>query len=260
MGLYSNINELYRYRALISALTVRHLSIRYRGSVLGLVWSLLNPLFLMLVYTLVFTYYMRFNQPNYAIFLFVGLLPWLWLSSGILEGTSSISSSGHLITKSMFPAHVLPLVAILVNSINFLLSLPLLFVFMLIFHVGFHWTLILLPFVFLAQLLFLYGVALFFASLNVFFRDIQHLLGNVLTFIFFLCPIIYPPEAVPQRLRFTLELNPVAVFTECYHGMILDGSLPPLHSILYMLVFVGIALIAGSMVYERYKESFAEAL
>ena len=255
-----NIKALYKFRALVSALVGRHLSMRYRGSVLGFLWTFLNPLCLMLVYTLVFSYYMRFSQPHYAIFLFVGLLPWIWLSSGLLEGTSSIVGGGHLITKSMFPAHVLPLVAVLVNFVNFLLSLPLLFIFMWVSGLAFHWTLLLLPVLFILQALFLYGATLLLASLNVYFRDVQHLLGNILTFLFFLCPIIYPPESVPERLRFTLELNPLALFTTFYHELILEGSVPRVGLVLYLSTFVAMALLAGHLVYERYRERFAEAL
>jgi len=128
--MFHNIKELYRYRSLVWALVVRHLATRYRGSVLGFMWSFLNPLCLMLIYSLVFKYYIRFSGvENYTIFLFCGLLPWLWFSSSLSESTSSIVSSGHLITKSMFPAHILPTVSVITNLINFILSLPLLFIF-----------------------------------------------------------------------------------------------------------------------------------
>ena len=255
-----NIKALYRYRALTGALVMRHLSIRYRGSLLGFLWSLLNPLCLMMVYTLVFRYYMRFNQPNYAIFLFVGLLPWLWFTSSLVEGTSAISGSGHLITKSLFPAHILPLVSVLVNFVNFLLSLPLLFVFMWASGLSFPWTMALLPLVLLAQMLFIYGASLFLGSLNVFYRDVQHLLGNVLTFLFFLCPIIYPPDTVPEKLKFTLLLNPLALFTTIYHDLVLEGVVPSLSGVVYVCVWVLLMLVIGHMIYERFKESFAEAL
>ena len=186
----SHFKQLIKYRTLIGALVVRHLSIRYRGSLLGFLWSLLNPLILMLVYTLVFSYYMRFDQKNYSVFLFTGLLPWLWLSSALSEGTTSIVSSGHLITKSMFPPNILPFVSVVTNMIHYLLALPLLLIFMLFSRMPFHWTLLLVPFVILIQFTLSYGIALVLSSLNVKFRDIQHLVGNALTFLFFLCPIL----------------------------------------------------------------------
>ena len=126
------IYELWRYRALVAALVLRHLRARYRGSVLGFVWSFLNPLCLIAVYSLVFRYYIRFEDvEHYTLFLFTGLLPWIWFSSGLIEATSAISSGGSLITKAMFPAHILPIVAVITNLAHFMFAIPLLLVVML---------------------------------------------------------------------------------------------------------------------------------
>lgn len=256
-----NFTELWRYRALVKALVLRHLAMRYRGSLLGFLWSFLNPLCLMLVYTLVFTYYIRYaDVEHYTVFLFCGLLPWAWVTSGLLEGTASVVSSGHLITKSMFPAHLLPAVSVITNLVNFLLSLPLLFIFMWAAGMEFHLTLLLLPLLFLLQFLFLHGLAVALSSLNVYFRDVQHILGNLLTLAFFLCPILYPPTSVPERFRFTLEYNPLALFTTFYHNLILDGVLPSLEAFSVLVGFVLIASVIGNFIYTRYHESFAELL
>ena len=256
-----NLKELYQYRALLWALVVRHLSTRYRGSALGFLWSFLNPLCLMLVYLLVFKYYIRFDQvQNYTVFMFCGLLPWIWFTSGLSEGTSAIASSGHLITKSMFPAHLLPTVSVVTNLINYTLSLPVLFVLMLFTGAAFHWTLALLPLVVFAQLLMLLGLTLALSALNVLFRDIQHIVGNLLTFLFFLCPIIYPASAVPQKFRWTIDFNPLALLTQFYHQLILEGVLPSFWSVIYLGAIVLLVLALGNAVYNRYRESFAELL
>ncbi len=256
-----NFKELWRYRALVIALVTRHLSLRYRGSALGFLWSFLNPLCLMLVYALVFKYYIRFSEvPNYTVFLFCGLLPWTWVTSGLLEGTASVVSSGHLITKSMFPAHLLPAVSVLTNMINFLLSLPLLFLFMAVAGMEFHLTLLALPGVVTLQFLFLLGAVLALSSLNVYFRDIQHILGNVLTLLFFLCPILYPPTSVPESFKFTLEYNPLALFTLFYHNLVIEGVFPSFQSVGVLCAFVMCALLLGSFIYRRFHESFAELL
>jgi len=256
-----NFRELYKYRALIRALVIRHLSIRYRGSILGFLWSLLNPLCLMLVYLLVFRYYIRFNEvEHYTIFLFCGLLPWLWVAGGLLEGTCSISGSGHLITKSMFPAQVLPAVAVLTNMVNFLLSLPLLVIFMLASGAELHLTLLFLPLVIFGQMLMLFGLSLGLSAINVHFRDVQHILGNLLTFLFFLCPILYPLKVVPERFRFTLEYNPLAQLTLFYQDLILEGTLPQTWSVLYFVIFMLVSLWVGNKVFVHYRESFAELL
>jgi lipopolysaccharide transport system permease protein len=253
--------ELYKYRALVWALTVRHLSMRYRGSVLGFLWSFLNPLCLMLVYTLVFQYYVRTaDVQHYTIFLFCGLLPWLWISSGVIEGTSSIVSSGHLITKSMFPAHILPTVACLTTMVNFLLSLPLLFIFMLFAGMPFHLSLIALPLVIFAQFAMLLGMSLALSALNVQYRDIQHIIANLLTLLFFLCPIIYPASSVPARFRFTLTFNPLALLTTMYHQLVIDGVWPSSTAVTVLACAAMISLLVGNIIYNHYRESFAELL
>lgn len=259
--MFSNLKELWRYRALIRALVARHLVMRYRGSSLGFLWSFLNPLCLMLVYTLVFRYYIRFDQvSNYTIFLFCGLLPWLWFTSALSEGASAIVASGHLITKSMFPAHILPAVSTITSMVNFILSLPLLLVFMLAFDQPFHWTLVFLPLLVFLQFVFQLGIALGLAALNVHYRDVQHILGNLLTFLFFLCPIIYPASVVPERFRFTLDLNPMAQFVQFYNQLIMHGSIPGALPLLYFAGFCLLSLLAGNMIYNHYRESFAELL
>lgn len=256
-----NLKQLYKYRSLVWALVLRHLSMRYRGSVLGFLWSLLNPLCFMLVYMVVFRYYIRFDKvDNYTIFLFAGLLPWLWVTSALVEGTSAIVSSGHLITKSMFPAHILPAVSIITTLLHFIFSLPLLFVFMFIFGVTFHWTLFLIPLIIISQLLFLYGLSVGLGALNVYYRDVQHMVGHILTFLFFLSPIIYPREAVPANFQFTLDLNPFAVFTMMYHQVILEGTLPSLGVVTGVLGAIVVSLVVGHAIFNYYREGFAEML
>jgi ABC-type polysaccharide/polyol phosphate export permease len=253
--------ELWKYRALLWALVQRHLHARYRGSLLGFVWSFLNPLCLIAVYSLVFQYYIRFNSvENYTLFLFAGLLPWIWFSSGLLEATGSISGGGSLITKALFPPHILPLVAVLTNLIHFLLAIPLLLGFMLICGVLPGASLAMLPLVLFVETLFLAGLSLALAALNVHYRDVQHILGNLMTLWFFLCPILYPIETVPEKFRFTLLFNPVALFTEMYQAMFLHGAFPSMSS-LAMTFGISLAMcFFGASVFNYYRDEFAELI
>ncbi|MCB0330096.1 MAG: ABC transporter permease [Bdellovibrionales bacterium] len=257
----SHLTELWKYRALVAALVERHLHARYRGSMLGLIWSFLNPLCLMAVYTLVFKYYIRFTEvENYTIFLFCGLLQWLHVSSAMLEGSTSISSGGSLITKSLFPAHLLSAVSVLTSLVHFLLSLPLLFIFMFASGVGFHWTLLLLPLLMIVQTVFLYGLALFLGTFNVAYRDVQHLVGNALTLLFFLCPVLYPASSVPPAFQPFLAFNPFAVFTACYQDVLYYGTWPDVIDLVQLTAWSGITLIIGISTYSAHREGFAEAL
>lgn len=259
--MFRNLIELWKFRALVWALVCRHLNARYRGSVLGFIWSFLNPLCLIAVYSLVFQYYMRLNNvENYSLFMFTGLLPWIWFSSGLIEATSSISSGGSLITKAMFPPQILPLVSVLTNLANFIFAIPLVIGLMLIVGILPKISLIMLPLIILIELIFLSGLSFFFAALNVHYRDIQHILGNLMTLLFFLCPIIYPISNIPEKWRFTMYLNPVALFTQMYHQVFLEGVFPdPLHLFLLTVVSL-ISLIVGCLVFNYYREDFAELI
>src|SRR5262245_2023815 len=166
----AHMTELYRFRALIWTLVLRDLRARYRGSILGFLWSFLNPLLLMLVYVLVFSVYLRVPMQGYAVFLFTGLLPWLWFSSSLVHAEGVIVGSVALVMRFLFPADVLPLVAVLSNMFNMLLSLPLLFVFLLAFGIRPGPTLLFLPVLLALQLLLTAGLALALAALNVHLR------------------------------------------------------------------------------------------
>ncbi len=259
--MFRNIIELWKYRALVQALVLRHLNARYRGSVLGFVWSFLNPLCLIAVYSLVFRYYIRFaGVEHYTLFLFAGLLPWIWFSSGLLESTSSISSGGSLITKALFPAQILPTVTVLTNLANFIFALPLLVLFMWYSGVSVTLNFLFLPLVIFLELIFLLGLSFLLSSLNVRYRDVQHILGNFLTLWFFLCPILYPVSQVPEKFKFTLFLNPVSHFTRMYQNIIVDGTFPNIESLEISLIYAVLMFLIGNLVFNVYREEFAELI
>ncbi len=252
------LRELYRYRSLISNLVVREVKARYRGSMLGFLWSFLNPLLLVSVYTLVFSVLLRFRmEKDYIPHLISGLLPWLWFSSSLLEASGSIIAGGNLIKKILFPAEVLPLVTVLSNCVNFILSLPILFLLVAFFR-SIHLSVLVLPVVVLIQLIFTIGLAFMVSALCVHYRDIQHLLGNILTLWFFLTPIIYPLEQIPERFRFLVSVNPVAPLIIAYQDMFYRGQLPNFSQLSIVAVMAIIMYTMGTAVFERYRGTFAE--
>ena len=220
-----HIGELWHHRALLWALVARDLKGRYRGSVLGFLWTFLNPLLLLLVYALVFSVYFRIKMENYAVFMFIGLLPWIFFSTALLEGSSAVTDGGSLVTKVLFPLQVLPAVKVLSAMINYLLSLPILVVFMLFNGMPFDVSLLAFPLVAASHLLFSFGCALLLSTLTVFMRDTKHILGNVLTLWFFVTPILYPLTQIPAQFRFLVKFNPAAGFTLAYHDIFLLGTL-----------------------------------
>lgn len=250
---------LIRHRALISALLVRQLKARYRGSVLGFFWTFLNPLLLMSVYALVFRFYMRIPVESYALFLLSGLLPWIWFSASLSEGAGAILGGGALVTKSLFPAEVLPCVVVLNHMVNFILSLPLLVAAGWLYGVSPHPALWLcLPIVLLLQLALTLGLVLALASLNVHYRDIQHILANMLLLWFFVTPILYPLSQVPQAVRSVLMLNPLAQLAAMYQGLFFDMRWPDPAALGAVTVAALLALAVGTQVFDAYRDTFAE--
>lgn len=251
---------LYRHRELIAVLVGKQLKLRYRGSVLGFCWTLLNPLVLMVVYTLVFSVYFRVEVERYPAFLFTGLLPWTWLSSSLQQGVTSILDGAPLVTRSQFPAEVLPVVALTTNTVNFLLTLPFLFAFLLLFGVrpGLHalW----LPALIALEYVLLLGLVLLVAALNVYYRDLQHILLHVLTVLQFLTTVFYPASLIPEALRPFALLNPLAVLVSAYHDVLFFGRAPAAGPLLGLLLLAYVVLWVGMGYFMRQKATFAEAL
>lgn len=254
----SSLSELFAYRALVQSLVVRDLKARYRGSVLGFLWTFLNPLLLMATYTLIFSVYMRVEMENYAAFLVTGLLPWLWFSSSLLMGATSVMEGGGLLKKVFFPPHILPAVTVLVNFANFLLSLPLLFGFLLLFRVQVGWAVVALLPLMAIQLGLTYGLTLILSALTVRYRDLAQLLGNFLTLWFFLSPIIYPPTLVPPEFAALLTMNPMAPLLMGYQNALLYNAFP-LWGPVGAVAGVALGVVAlGMMVFNRFRWTFAE--
>ena len=264
----AHLAELYRFRSLIVTLVIRELRARYRGSLLGFLWSFLNPLLLMLVYVLVFTVYLRVPMDNYAVFLFTGLLPWLWFSASLGHATGVIVGSGGLVKRILFPAEILPLVSVLSNLVNFLLSLPLLFLFLFVFGIRPGPALAFLPLLLAIQLLLTVGLALPLAALNVHLRDVEQILSNGLVLLFFLSPILYPVSTVPVTLRLgeTLTiplrplyfLNPVAGLVQGYQNVIFFGREPHWIHLGMVTVLAVVTFWGGYRVFDQLRDSLAE--
>jgi len=237
---------------------VRELKARYRGSALGFLWSFLNPLLYCSVYALVFAVYLRFGTENYVIFLISGLLPWLWFSSSLLEASGSILAGGNLIKKVLFPAEVLPLVVVLSSFVNFLLSLPILLLFVIAFKRPIGLAILSLPLVMLIQLVFTTGLAFMFSALCVHYRDVQHILANVLNLWFFLTPIIWPLAQIPELLRFTVNVNPVAPLVLAYQSIFYENQFPNFMQLSAAAAMAVLIYLLGASMFERYSVIFAE--
>ena len=207
------IASAWRYKYLLSNLVRRDLKVRYRNSVLGILWSLLNPLLMMLVFSLVFAKLIpREDIRQYAVFFLVGLLPWQFFTGSLISGTTSITGNSQLIKKVYFPRLLLPTSATISNLVNYLIAFVLLLVLLYISGLGLtiH-SLWLLP-ILITQIVFILGLVYLFSSLNVFYRDVIMILNVVILALFFLTPIIYPLDWLGEtRTIMGLAFNPAVV-------------------------------------------------
>jgi len=260
----ANLRRLVRYRGLIQTLVTRELKARYRASVLGFLWSFINPLLLLTVYTIVFTVVLPGFRGNdvepYALFLFCGLLPWTWFSSALLESSDSLIAGGNLIKKVLFPAEILPIVAVLSNMFHFFFALPVLALFLAFYARPLQLTeLAWFPVVVVIQLTLTLGIGLMLSALTVHFRDLRDLLGNLLTLWFFSTPIIYPMAMVPSGGKVIMDLNPVAHLAISYQEILFyDGPFGHWRWLLALGVFSVVTLLVGYALFDRLRDSFAE--
>jgi len=217
---------------LVKHLTWRHLAARYRGSALGFVWSLLNPVLLMGIYTFVFRFIFRAAAPGvpYPVFLITGILAWNFVSIAAMNAAVSLVDGAALIKQTAFPRIALPVSAVLSNAVNYLMTLPLLITLNLLFGITPTLSLLLLPCALLLLLLMAIGIGVLLAALMPFFRDLQHLIDVLFTMWFFLTPVIYPISLVKQNLPEALlpvyELNPMVGTVHLVHTVFLGQPLP----------------------------------
>ena len=256
------IRSLLRHRPLVESLVSRELKARYRGSVLGFLWSFVNPLLLLLTYTLVFTFILPNRQPDiqpFFLFLFCGILPWTWFQASLSESSGVLIASSNLIKKVLFPAEVLPSVCVLANLAHFLLGLPILLLF-LAWQGKLAWTAVLLPLPILVQLVLTLGLSLFLSALTVHFRDIQNILSHVLHLWFFATPVIYSYAAIAEGtpLRRALRLNPMTHVIVTYQQMLFHGNVDHWRGLFLALLVGLVAFAAGAFLFDRLRDTLAE--
>ena len=262
------MRALVTHRQLLQDFAWRELRSRYKGSALGFGWNFAIPLLNLAVFYLLFGVLLGqrprtgTGEQNYAIFLFVGLLPWTFFASSLGSGASSIIANGAIVKKVRLPLQLLPAASVLSNLANFLLSMIVLFVVLAIFGPRHLEGLPYLPPLLVIQIVMNLGFAYLLAAANVFFRDVQHILGILLTAWYFLTPVLFSVQIVADRPteRELLYLNPMTAIVVAYQRALLDGVPPEWERLAYSALFAGAIFALGFWYFRRSKDSFEEAL
>lgn len=255
----AGLMRMASHRDLLVLFVQKELKIKYKGTALGFLWSLLNPLLMMVVYSLVFSLIGRFQVERYPIFLLSGMLPWNAFTISISTASMTIVGNGNLIRRVNFPREFLPLSAVFASIINLILSLLILFAFALVYRQPLGPPLIVLPLLLLLQLMLTAGVCLVLSGLMVYFRDIENLVTIAITVLFFVTPIIYPLSALGHHnLRWVLQLNPMGWLVGAYQSIWHDNVWPDPHFLLALAATSVASLAFGMWAFRRLEIRFAE--
>ncbi|KEO78531.1 ABC transporter permease [Paenibacillus polymyxa] len=253
----SKVTNIYRkYGFLLSQLIVRDFKTKYRRSILGILWSLLNPLLIMVVQYMVFSTLFRFDIPNYAVYLLSGIIMFNYMAEATNQSMTCIIQNASLINKVYIPKYIYPLSRVLSTGVNFLLSLLALYIVIIATGMSIDFAHLAMLYAIICMFVFILGVSLFLSSMMVFFRDTQFLYGIVLTIWTYITPIFYPENILPSFMLTVLKFNPMYHFIRFIRFIILKGGIPDPKAWVYCALFALLSFLIGAFVFNRTQNKF----
>lgn len=244
------LGEIIAFRLVLWQLIIQHLTLRYRRTVLGFVWTLINPLMTMTVTAAVFSFVMKVPVKNFPVFLFAGSIPWIFFSSCITHGGMSILNSEGLIKKIYVPRHIFPLAVVIALLLENLLSTVALFFIALALGAQISWALLILPVSFAIMFVFCLGFGLFFSVVFVYFRDMQQITNVLLQVLYYGTPILYPMTMVPSKVAWIMRFNPMTHMVALFQKPIHEGVVPPMHTLGFATLLAVASLVIGWRVFK----------
>lgn len=254
------LKELYNYREMLSNLVKKDLRTRYKGSVLGFLWTFLNPLFQLIVYTIVFSVILKSDIPNYYIHLFVALVPWLFFSTALTSSSASIISNKDLIKKIYFPRLIIPMSVVNGAFMNMLFSMIVVFIALIFSGIGISKYILILPVIMVLEYLLALGLAFIVSALNVYFRDLEHILGIITMIWMYVTPILYSIDIVPKGLLPLFNLNPMTPIIAAFRSILYYKTMPDLSHMGMILAWSIGFIVIGYLVFQKLQRNFAEEL
>ena len=255
------VKELYAYREMIISLVRKDLRGRYKGSVLGFLWTFINPLLQLMVYTIVFSVILKAGIDKFYLFLFVALVPWIFFSSAITGGATSILSQQDMVKKIYFPRQVLPSSYVTSSFVNMLLCFLVIFGVLIITGYGINYiALLYLPIAMIVEYILAMGIGLLSAALTVYFRDLEYILGIITMAWMYLTPIMYSVDMVPEKFVPIFNLNPMTPIIVVYRDILYYKSVPQISTLLHAFILGIIVLIIGNIVFSKLQRNFVEEL
>jgi lipopolysaccharide transport system permease protein len=258
--MFKKIKEIYAYRQMLESLVLTDLRTRYKGSFLGFFWTLLNPLLMLAVYSIVFKFIVRIDLKNYTSYLFIGLISWFLISQALLSGAGVVIRNAGLVKKIYFPKEILPVSVVIGGAINFLFSLIVLFPVLFFSKISLGWPLLMFPIILLVYLIFVLSLTLIISSLNVYFRDLEHIMGIVIMAWFYLTPIVFTSSMIPKEIKIFFNFNPMKIIIESFQNIFFYNKIPNLFELSIVAVFSVVFLNFAFFVFRKLSRNFAEEI
>lgn len=253
------IRHLIAFRTLLKFLVLKEIKVKSRGTYLGVGWTLMNPLFTIIVYAVVFQYIFRVAIPNFLAFFLVAFLMWVFFSRSVTAAATCILDNESVVKKSAFPLEVLPLAGVLYHLFHHVIALGIALPLMLaLWGAKLSWHLLWVGAVLVAFVVFTLAVALWLSTIGVFFRDTRDILEVALPMLFWATPIFYSPGMAPDFLQLVLSANPLSSFIAAMRAALLEGQAPSASELALMVLWVSATLTSGAWVFIHYWPRFAE--
>ena len=260
------IKEIFKYRELLKNNVKKEVRGRYKNSILGVMWTFLNPLLQIVVYALIFPYILKQQQPYYLIFVCVGLIPWSFFTTTIIQSTNTIIGNANIVKKVYFPREILPLSVVLSGAINFLIATIIILAFCIGGGKGITWHIAIFPIILLLQMVLQLAISFVLAAITVYVRDVEHFVQIILMLMFYATPIVYSASTLDSTsttgmlIRKAVQLNPMTTIIEGYRSIFYTQTLPDFKSIGIWYVLSFILLVIGWLIFNKLQKGFAEEL
>ena len=252
--------KIYNYRELLKTNVKKEIRGRYKNSFLGVLWSFLNPLLQLLVYSVIFGALLAGGDKTYPIYICVALIPWTYFTTAITQAAFTVIGNADIIKKVYFPREILPVSVVTSGAVNFIISTIIILAFVIFSGVGLSWYILLYPFILLIQYVLLLGIGFIVSSVTVYFRDLEHIIGVVLMAAFYATPIVYKLEQLPHTLQILVNLNPMTHLINAYRDIFYYHQMPNIEILVTLLGISLVLTVVGYFIFKKLQKGFAEQL
>jgi len=253
------LRNLYSYRQLLKSNIKKEIRGKYKGSFLGVLWSFVNPLLTAIIYAIVFPIILKSSEPHYVTFIIIGILPWTYFTTVIMQGTTTVLLNAGIIKKVYFPREILPISINASGMINFFISCLIIFIFLIFSKIGFSWYILFLPLIIITQFILQQAIIFITSAINVYIRDAEYIINFILNMLFYATPILYSAQMFESSsLKWIIYVNPMATIINCYRDVLYYQSMPHIKSLIAVLIGSCILLLIGLKVFRKLEKGFAE--